>query len=367
MPRPAACTSPRPRSASASRLSRNSWAGFSWCGPSRRGPPRRGQRWCDWHGRPLSWSTMRSRCWVPIPTRRRASPCPSPSTPTRSRPGSSGPWRGFHSSIPSSSNCTGTIRTSQRGSSSRAPSWVRSPRGRRRSPDAASACSERCGTRRSRLPCSPPTGSGTASMSDPWPPPRSWTSTAATTCRPSGSGRAAPTRRCRHGTTCPRRTISRRPSGWGSAGRCCRGSSPRRLWTGANSWRSAVRPSMCRCTGSSGTSLRAARRRRRRDRRRGPQSARRRLTSLPPSSTCPICTRHAGATRTYTTSRSARRAGQDGGEGSGGRHAARGTRRARPEARQSSLTRSTILPRVWPFSSSAWASAASRRSNTLSM
>ena len=35
--------------------------------------------------------------------------------------------------------------------------------------------------------------------------------------------------------------------------------------------------------------------------------------------------------------------------------------------RQSSLTRSTILPRVWPFSSSAWASAASRRSNTLSM
>ena len=36
-------------------------------------------------------------------------------------------------------------------------------------------------------------------------------------------------------------------------------------------------------------------------------------------------------------------------------------------SRQSSLTRSTILPRVWPFSSSACASAASRRSNTLSM
>ena len=52
-----------------------------------------------------------------------------------------------------------------------------------------------------------------------WRTRRSWTSTAATTCRTSGSRSRAWIPRIRRGTTCRRPTTSRRPCGSGSAGR----------------------------------------------------------------------------------------------------------------------------------------------------
>ena len=90
---------------------------------------------------------------------------------------------------------------------------------RRRSPGAASARSACCGTRPSRRPATSRAGCPTAPMPRRWRARRSSTSTAATTCRPTGCALAAWRWTASCGTTCPRRTTSptavRLGLGWG--------------------------------------------------------------------------------------------------------------------------------------------------------